>query len=136
MKRPYTKQLYELIYKHTRIKPDPQVFLGMVAHAQTVDTRPFFFCERPGYEARDKYMQNAKYEGNYNINSDLNISISGCQTPSTLCSRHELQWNPLNGQPATADTHDIMDNSESPDCPSIHFNTQSTPEQQTPHYSV
>ena len=51
MKRPYTKQLYELIYKHTRIKPDPQVFLGMVARAQTVDTRPFFFCERPGYEA-------------------------------------------------------------------------------------
>ena len=42
MKRPYTKQLYELIYKHTRIKPDPQVFLGMVARAQTVDTRPFF----------------------------------------------------------------------------------------------
>ena len=51
MKRPYTKQLYELIYKRTRIKPDPQVFLGMVARAQTVDTRPFF-CERPGYEAR------------------------------------------------------------------------------------
>ena len=51
MKRPYTKQLYELIYKHTRIKPDPQVFLGMVARAQTVDTRPFFFGERPGYEA-------------------------------------------------------------------------------------
>ena len=51
MKRPYTKQLYELIYKHTRIKPDPQVFLGMVARAQTVDTGPFFFCDRPGYEA-------------------------------------------------------------------------------------
>ena len=29
----------------------------------------------------------------------------------------------LNGHPSTADTHDIMDNSESPDCPSIHFNT-------------
>ena len=43
MKRPYTKQLYELIYKQMRIKPDPQVFLGMVARAQTVDTRPFFF---------------------------------------------------------------------------------------------
>ena len=52
MKRAYTKQLYELIYKQTRIKPDPQVFLGMVARAQTVDTRPFlFFFERPGYEA-------------------------------------------------------------------------------------
>jgi len=30
---------------------------------------------------------------------------------------------PLNGHPSKADTHDIMDNSESPDCPSIHFNT-------------
>ena len=30
---------------------------------------------------------------------------------------------PLNRHPSTADTHDIMDNSESPDCPSIHFNT-------------
>ena len=30
---------------------------------------------------------------------------------------------PLNGHPSTADTHDITDNSESPDCPSVHFNT-------------
>ena len=52
MKRAYTKQLYERIYKQMRIKPDPQVFLGMAARAQTVDTRPFFlFFERPGYEA-------------------------------------------------------------------------------------
>ena len=56
MKRPYTKQLYELIYKHTQIKPDPQVFLGMVARAQTVDTRPLFFCERPGHEAKYSRM--------------------------------------------------------------------------------
>ena len=50
----YTKQLYERIYKQTRIKRDPQVFLGMAARAQTVDTRPFFFLffERPGYEAK------------------------------------------------------------------------------------
>ena len=46
-----TMHCIPLVYKHTRIKPDPQFFLGMVAHAQTVDTRPFFFCERPGYEA-------------------------------------------------------------------------------------
>ena len=52
MKRAYTNQLYERIYKQTRIKPDPQVFLGMAARAQTVDTRPFLFFERPGYEAR------------------------------------------------------------------------------------
>ena len=63
MKRLYTKQLYELIYKHTRIKPDPQVFLGMVARAQTVDTRPFFFCERPGYEARLAQARPNKYCG-------------------------------------------------------------------------
>ena len=30
---------------------------------------------------------------------------------------------PLNGHPSKADTHDITDNSESPDCLSIHFNT-------------
>ena len=49
--------------------------------------------------------------------------------PQTL-----IKWNsflrelaysgtPPNGHPSTADTHDITDNSESPDCPSIHFNT-------------
>ena len=48
MKRAYTKQLYERIYKQTRIKPDPQVFLGMAARAQTVDTRPFFFSSGLG----------------------------------------------------------------------------------------
>ena len=30
---------------------------------------------------------------------------------------------PFNRHPSTGDTHDIMDNSESPDCPSTHFNT-------------
>ena len=30
---------------------------------------------------------------------------------------------PLNRPPSTANTHDITDNSESSDCPSIHFNT-------------
>ena len=43
------------------------------------------------------------------------------------CER-EYSGNLLNEHPSTADTHDIMDNSESPDCPSIHFNTQATPE--------
>ena len=30
---------------------------------------------------------------------------------------------PLNEHPWKADTHDVTDNSESPNCPSIHFNT-------------
>ena len=30
---------------------------------------------------------------------------------------------PLNGHPSIVDTHDITDNSESPDCPPVHFNT-------------
>ena len=30
---------------------------------------------------------------------------------------------PLNGHSSKADTHDITDNSESPDCPPIHFDT-------------
>ena len=30
-----------------------------------------------------------------------------------------VQWNPLNRQPSTADTRNIMDNSESSDCTSI-----------------
>ena len=34
-----------------------------------------------------------------------------------------VQWNPLNRQPSTADTHNIIDNSESFDFPYIHFNT-------------
>ena len=32
---------------------------------------------------------------------------------------------PLNGHPSKADTHDITDNSESPDCSPIHFDTES-----------
>ena len=35
---------------------------------------------------------------------------------------------PLNGHPSIADTHDKTDNSESPDCPSIDFNTSATAE--------
>ena len=35
-----------------------------------------------------------------------------------------LQWNPAyNRYTTTADTHDIMDNSKSPNCPFIHSNT-------------
>ena len=30
---------------------------------------------------------------------------------------------PLNGHPSIADTHDITDSSECPDCLPIHFNT-------------
>ena len=33
----------------TRIKPDPQVFLGMAARAQTVDTGLFFFIFRAAW---------------------------------------------------------------------------------------
>ena len=40
-----------------------------------------------------------------------------------LPSIRRYSGTPLNGHPSTADTHDITDNSESPDCPSIHFNT-------------
>ena len=41
-------------------------------------------------------------------------------------SRHKIKnysGTPLNGHPSKADTHDITDNSKSPNCPSIHFNT-------------
>jgi len=36
----------------------------------------------------------------------------------------EVQWNPLNRQPPTADTHNITENSQSSYCPYIHFNKQ------------
>ena len=49
MKQAYTKQLYERIYKQMRMKPDPQVFLGMAARAQTVDTMLFFFIVRAAW---------------------------------------------------------------------------------------
>ena len=51
-------------------------------------------------------------------------------------SEYMYSGTPLNGQPWKADTHDITDNSESPNCPSIHFNTLATPEWQTPCYIV
>ena len=76
MKRPYTKQLYELIYKHTRIKLDPQVFLGMVARAQTVDTRPFFFASGLGTRLITTEIapvpQNDR-PGSYNIGENASI---------------------------------------------------------------
>ena len=34
---------------------DSQVFLGMIAHAQAVGTRPSFSSTRPGYEYRPLY---------------------------------------------------------------------------------
>ena len=34
----------------------------------------------------------------------------------------EYSGTPHNEHPSMADTHDIMDISESPNCPSIHFN--------------
>ena len=37
--------------------------------------------------------------------------------------KHGYSGIPLNGHPSTVDTHDIVNNSESPDCPSIHINT-------------
>ena len=50
----------------------------------------------------------------------------------------DLQYSgtPLNGHPSTADTCDIMDNSECQDHISIHFNTFELPQQRTPRYSV
>ena len=48
---------------------------------------------------------------------DLIIRING------LLSTYMYSGTPLNGHPSTADTHDIMDSSESPNYPSIHFNT-------------
>ena len=65
MKRAYTKQLYERIYKQTRIKPDPQVFLGMAARAQTVDTRPFFFHFSSGLGTRLVWYQQIKFLGGF-----------------------------------------------------------------------
>jgi len=41
----------------------------------------------------------------------------------TLLMDTPQQWNPAYGHPTTVDTQDLTDNSESPDCPFIHFNT-------------
>ena len=38
-------------------------------------------------------------------------------------SGNQYSGTPFNGRSSTADTHDITDSSESPDCPSIHFST-------------
>ena len=44
--------------------------------------------------------------------------------------------NLLNGHPSTADTHDIMDNSEVPTVLPFISILKATPEQWTPRYSV
>ena len=69
-----TFPLYELIYKHTRIKPDPQVFLGMVARAQTVDTRPFFFLRAAWVRG---YLHRRHTPRNFNV-SKLNCLLPLC----------------------------------------------------------
>lgn len=40
-----------IFYQHFQTYMDSQVFLAMVAHAQAVDTRPFFSPTLPGYNA-------------------------------------------------------------------------------------
>ena len=44
-------------------------------------------------------------------------------TTYALVSFAKYSGTLFNGHLSTADAHDIVDNSESPDCPSIHFNT-------------
>ena len=44
-------------------------------------------------------------------------------TTYALVSFAKYSGTLLNGHLSTADTHYIVDNSESPDCSSIHFNT-------------
>ena len=50
----------------------------------------------------------------------LLLCIVGIEYPRYI---FKYSGTPLNGHPSTADTHNITDNSESPDCPSIDFNT-------------
>ena len=48
------------------------------------------------------------------------------KTKSGLTVSHRLVFNSVTVEPSLSDTpatHDIIDNSESPNCPSIHFNT-------------
>ena len=52
----------------------------------------------------------------------LAITLSGCKSMFVM-QILLYSGTPLNGHPSTADTHDITDNSESPDYPSINFNT-------------
>ena len=52
------------------------------------------------------------------LNASVSHRAAQARTLSGLYS-----GTPLNGHPSIADTHDITDNSESPDSPPIHFNT-------------
>ena len=58
-------------------------------------------------------------------NDDLTSTdkLTEVSTITTFSNASLYSGTPLNGHPSTADTHDIRDNSGSPDCPSIHFNT-------------
>ena len=71
------------------------------------------------------------------------INIILCYTTDIVCydGRCKFYHNivhysgtPLNGLPSMADTCNIMDNSECPDCISIHFNTFKSSQQRTPRY--
>ena len=59
-----------------------------------------------------------------------------CCVQLLLYNEHVYSGTPLNGHPSTADTCDITDNSECPDCISVEFNTFKPPQQRTPRYSV
>ena len=66
---------------------------------------------------------------------EISVSFLPAEKKKSKCNMHTME-TPLNGHPRTADTHDIVDNSEYPDCLSIHFNTQVTLKQWTLRYSV
>ena len=52
--------------------------------------------------------------------NDVVVALGNIATHSTLGS---YSGTSLNGHPSIADTYNIIDNSDSPDCPSILFNT-------------
>ena len=56
--------------------------------------------------------------------ASMNLNQTFISAPGTVV-HYDCVYSgtPPNGYPSTADTYDITDNSESPDCPSVHFNT-------------
>ena len=64
-------------------------------------------------------------EGEALLKYELKLSAK-TKSGLSLTVSHRLVFNSVTVEPSLSDTpatHDIMDNSESPNCPSIYFNT-------------
>ena len=114
---------YEYQYTHNQL-PDKDNMVTMATYVLS-PFNTFFTCAfQVGSPQSRNLVESGKYvwvyvqvcicvfKYNQHFSTTIAFNITRCVHSGT----------PLNRHPSTADTHDIMDNSESLNCPSIHFN--------------